>query len=360
MGTKHISELDDAAPLTGTEQLAIAQAGLTRKVTASDIWAFAESQGLRWRGPWQAGTYAYNDVVRRGPWTSVVVNAAGTSALPFPQHSGTPAWLLPDSPTWEVVDLASVTTLTTVLRLTSPGWIAAIRVLKPSIPGASTDVSVRYAVGTDWETTITLIENQPGDAASTGWLPVPLAKPLFVPPDTTVDITRVTRSQSTATSTTARYDYVTPQNPVVPTTGQALHSAKDPGLLRVNKTGADSIDNSTMLATIVAGSEISVSDQAWTVSSAQDQGAWVDFRVSPATQSRLSGQQTFTFAVPNPAASSYRQLTDFFAGDPDTHGLIQIDDNVPTVTDDAYGIDAEFEGATMSPDWQVMAYSATY
>lgn len=382
MATKQIKDLDPAAPLAGTEYTAISQTGLTRRATASQIAALGlpaggttgqvlakassanndttwlTSPAMVWRGAWAAGTYKLNEVVRRGPWTSVVTNPTGTSTPPDPQHTGTVTWQIPDAPSWELVS-STAKTVRTTLRINLPGWIKSIRYWNQPVTNITYDVQVTLAAGTDWIRQMTLISGEPSTASADVWIPVSLENPIFVQPGVYVDIARIAHNRTGGTSGTGSYNYSKPGNPVAPASGQILQANNDRGLLRVHKIGANSVDNSTALASLTVGSEISVTDMTWVIQSIADAGTFIDFRVLPATQSGLTGTQTFTFTSFAPAATNYRRLTNYFASNSYIQGLVQVDGGTEAGTEDAYGIDIQFEVANLSPDWQVLAYSAT-
>lgn len=390
-----IHELTPADPLAGAEMMPISQGGLTRRATLNQLAELAprgpagpqgppgpglptggstnqvlakasnadgetkwDMPGMMWRGQWSAGQYDYQNVVRSGPWTSVVINPMGTTAPPEPQPATT-AWFLPESPTWESVS-ASFQTLRTAVRISVPGWITSVRSWDPLEANVVYDVGVRFAPGTAWEREVWLIEGQPSDPSYDGWNPIPLPEPLFVQPGVIVDVVRVARNLSNVSDNLTMYQYIKPGNTLAPNSGQVVQSGKDPGLLRVSKTGADSVDNSAMLMTVRQDCEISVSDQRWVVQSAADMGTWVDFRVTPAVQSSLVGYEAFTFSVFSPAVAAYRRIADYFAGNPGVQGLVRIDEGSVGLTEDAYGIDAEFEPMNLSTDWEIMSYSPVY
>lgn len=95
--------------------------------------------------------------------------------------------------------------------------------------------------------------------------------------------------------TTLSYSYSNPATTVIPTDGFITHPQDNLDLMRIAKVGQAAQDNSTFLATLKYGDQITAAGVTWTV-----QGVLVDttsvlISVIPMQQSAMTGVQNFTF-----------------------------------------------------------------
>lgn len=146
---------------------------------------------MKWRGQWAAGNYNYNEVVRDGEWTMIVVNPNGTSDRAAPVPDVVSAWKKPDAPVWTTVN-STITELWVGHRLipAQSAYINSVRYWDKSgnSPTLFFDILLRLDKGTSDERTVRLAEHQPPATGAAGWIVVPLALPVFIEKGRRVDV----------------------------------------------------------------------------------------------------------------------------------------------------------------------------
>jgi hypothetical protein len=168
----------------------------------------------------------------------------------------------------------------------------------------------------------------------------------------------ITEPDPVPTTWTGNWDYTTPNNPGIPTSGVILHANQLASSLRVHKTDNDGGDRSADLAGILPGDIIEgPGGLRWSVQAVTDQGVYVDFSVAPAQQAAPDGVAMFTFETVTATSVTTVVDSDYYAGDPQVSAGYKIDDGAEVSTQDAYGIDVKFQEAYVSPDWEVVVLS---
>jgi hypothetical protein len=162
----------------------------------------------------------------------------------------------------------------------------------------------------------------------------------------------------TPTITEIDYNYQVVNNVRDPLPGEIVHASKQVDTLLINKTDADSVDQSAFLATLVIGDIISGAGIDWSVQNTGDQGDFVAVSVSPALQG-VAGLTTFSFETVSASIITYGRDDGFWVGNEDVRGMLAIDGDYESITpdDNAYGADLLVQEALISADWDIMALS---
>ena len=335
-----------------------------------------------WKDQWINGScYNAGDTVKDGEWTMVANKY--TCDRPAPQSLGLPEWGVDPTPTWDTLS-PTVTYLGTGTRFvfTESGWVNAWRVWIPTVSANNKYTATLYNV-TDpahvVETSTTITPNV------TGWYEVIVPSTLILAGSEFVIILYAQNDAGKAPHT-GPWDY----------TGQTTLD-NDPGIgnfnrnngatsLRINSTDQNALDRDGELAEITPGVEININDGEWVVrvDTATDMTGWWLFNVT--TQSGglpaiADGVKPIFWEISAPQPTDYVKsdlywdtnqptwatATGIFTDEPidpvtgfqitalrtyvDQPSLAAVEDST------GYGADLEFEIATASPDWDVLATS---
>ncbi len=305
---------------------------------------------VEWQGEWVNATYYLNDMVRDGVYTSIC-NVVSTTDRPAPQDIGSPyniytGILSPYQQMAKQVMFGQRYTLSSYIQ----------------IDGYRVDV----IAGNHYE--VFLVQDPEGDAifsslssftsTTTGWLDIASGGSI-IGAGVVFDIVCIANEPAAVpTVTPLNYDYVTPNNVTIPTTGQITHADKSTGVLYVHKTDNDGNDNSTFLDTLTVGDIIELDTMRWSIQNILDNATYKTIDVSPATQSGLTGVQVFNFEtiVATPITVGY-ELDANIANS--ISGLYIVDGIYGDISpdDNQYGIDVLVQDVSISTDWDIVAMS---
>lgn len=160
----------------------------------------------------------------------------------------------------------------------------------------------------------------------------------------------------TPTITNIDYDYLTPNNPGVPLSGQILHSNQLPSVMSISKTDVNTVDQSSFLATLTVGDIIDGVGVRWAIQAIQDQGTYLDITVAPTQQGAPDGNATFAFETVTPTPITFGYDADWWdnEGITNVRGLLSTDGLDSVVeSGDAFGTDILIQFATFSEDWDL-------
>jgi hypothetical protein len=319
----------------------------------TDLWSELTSKVV-WKNKWIGGTYNLNDMVTDGKWTMIANKQ--TTDRPSPQPIGSALWFYngdmgPVSSTGKQIIIS-----TRFTNVPEPSFLLAYRVF--------TALGFRYEVfmikdplGSPIYTEIAQFTGN-----ENGWVETEL--PLTVIElgstlDIAVRITDPDPNVPPSSELIANYNYVKPSNIPAPGVGEIVQSDGLMGVLRVNYIDSDANDNTSDLQALGTGDIIIGAGTNWTIQKAEDKGAYIDFDVALATQGAPEGVQQFTFEVESTKAISYGYDANYYSTLPSLEGLYILDgpyeDAIPT--QNAYGIDAKLQAATVSADWDAVAFS---
>ena len=161
------------------------------------------------------------------------------------------------------------------------------------------------------------------------------------------------------TLTPIDYNYVTPNNTVAPLAGQITQSTKEPFLFLVSKTDSNSNPQDPFLTTLTIGDIINGGGQSWAIQSITEELTYYTFQVAPSAVGVPKGIQTFNFETVVPTPITYHNDVDHWISDPSIKGVLSLngDYDTATINDTQYGVDIKVQEVSVSPDWDVLAYS---
>lgn len=308
-------------------------------------------KGIEWINPYTPGEYAKDIMVREQNWT--MISNKITSDLPNPQPEGDPSYLY--SGIDQTSKTATAKQIITGIRVSKvdPYWIEGYKVnvvegnhysvvLAKDPLGLREIQTLHEFVATDSVAKVFNLQPIPASAGVIFDLLV-----ITTQPDPTPIVTL------------ANYDYTKPKDTVVPSTGVIMHADKDLEHLWINYIDHDLVDQTTLIQSLVAGSLINLGDKEWAVQDIDIQGTYAVVGVSPASQSTSDGVLEFTFETPPDAILSYLSEDDYWLTNPDAKGLFVVDGGINDTVqnENAYGVDIFVQNATVSPDWDMVAYT---
>ena len=112
------------------------------------------------------------------------------------------------------------------------------------------------------------------------------------------------------------WNYTTPETTSVPGVGVIIQANDNTGSLRINKTSLLG-DESANLEALINGDTINGPNVSWLINGITDNGTWIDFSVTPASQGSPDGANTFIFETEQanePAATFTSTPVEDFVG----------------------------------------------
>jgi hypothetical protein len=203
-------------------------------------------------------------------------------------------------------------------------------------------------------------EIQSFEADLTGWVTISIT-PIIIDIGTAFDLVAlVLEPAAIPVVFQGNWVYSTPQNALVPLTGEAIQANTSPSLLSISYIDDDGGDRTAELQSLELGDTVSTNNVKWAIQTTTDQGTYIDFTVAPALQAPPDGVSEFTFTTKAPAVITVVEdpvywPASVFAGN--VFGLFGID--VPyqdaTINDSAYGTDINVTEMSFSSDWDLIA-----
>ena len=339
--------------------VAHAAGDLVRFVTVaqhiSDLWDQVEltaSERVRWKFPYiPGGPFETNDMVRDGVWTMIA--NADTVDRAAPQPVGDE---------FDLYDGAAPTTALLASQIIFGNRYAA------SVDGYLNDIRIYTVIGNHYllyvvrdplgEKIFELLRNF--TAVATGWQSFSTPQ-LIVPEGVVFDIIAIVNEPDpTPTTFSANWDYRTPQNIQAPIDGQIQHARAQPDQIRISKVDSDANDVSASLATLNVGDKIEALGVQWVIQLILDQGTYVTYSVAPALTASPEGVTEFMFETVTATPITVMVDTDWWltSQTPQNQGLAIVDGDYDSIVpnDTAYGTDITVQAASVSPDWDAVAY----
>ncbi len=306
---------------------------------------------LQWKGEWTQADHVINDTVRDGAW--LMVANKSTDTRPAPQENGDPfnlheGTLASQSPTVKQVIIGQSYTFT------EGAWIKGYKI--DVVAGNHYRIfSIKDPSGS---AELNEVISFTADSSGTKVFGV---DSLIVPSGTEFYFGAIINEPDPAPTTfNGDWFYIIPNNTQVPLDGQIVHANKAIDELWISKSDDLLVDRSAELATLTIGDIISTPFTDWAIQSISDEGDYIKFGVSPALQGS-QGIHTFTFESVSATPITYGRDDNYWSGSPyvgSVEGIYSETgiDNLVT-NDHAYAIDIEVQRATISPDWDLLAYS---
>lgn len=368
MALRQLSDKNLSGELTGinlggvTADDAVAKIGdLTAKLEspASDgvrygqkdaAWSVIPVDQMVWKGAWVTGSYLKHQVVRDRDWTMIANK--DTEERPAPQPVGDPFYYF---------DGVLIDTQVTAKQIFFGNRYT------PSNTIYLTGYRIKTIVGNHYE--IYLIEDPLGAAPHTllisfratesGWKTFGVANVIVSAGNTFDMIAFVQEPDSTPITWVGNWNYITPNNSVIPLAGEVIHATKAVDQLWVSSLDDVAGDRYTELAALTAGDVIEAANQRWAIQSITDNTTYFIFDVYPVFQGAPTGVQEFTFETVTATPITYGKLTDYWLTNTQVSGLYIADGEYKDIVPDdhAYGMDVQVQQANLPDDWDVVAQS---
>jgi hypothetical protein len=322
-----------------------------------------------YRGEWVQQQYFTGDEVNDGPW--LMGANKDTTDRAGPQPTGLPDWLLPTNPAWTPQFYTGVvySGIEILIPVDRTFAITQIRAWLPDVTASAHYRVIVYDILTG--------EIQAGQPflgtvlVSPGWYPV-LIDGAFLRGGENVGF--VLESYNSSATTDFNFPQVytgTSQNAVDPGTGN-WNRDNQQTVIRLSETDADGGDVTALLASVTPGTVIKAQVEGdptafweYSVLDVADLIGFYGFTVSLVNSGGVgpvaTDRCTMFFQVPVAASTEYVSITGQYAGDPIISGLLSFDDiGTFGITDDAYGIDIQYQEYISSDDWEIKAFSSAF
>ena len=310
-------------------------------------------------GGWQdiVGGYSKGSTLRDGAWvmTALIDGATDRAA---PQAIG---------PNIYAYQGGGLTPNSTLSKEVSVG----IEVNNPDNPYWLTGYAIRDAVAGDQYQVVEVID--PGGsnevvpietitASAAGDIERTLV-PRPVPAGTKVRlIALITKPSPPASTVLANYDYQYQQDVVAPLTGQITQAFKDVDKLLIHKTDNDGTDRSALLAGLLIGDTITITNTTWTIQAKQDNGSYWAMVISPAQTATELGVVQVSFNTTTTTTIGYAEDVGYWTGNTNLRGLFSATGGWEGVSEDdnQYNLDVRVQEAFVSDQWDVVSYNSEF
>ena len=340
----------------------------TAQQTAIDT---GDSERMQWKNMWTVGTYNKNDTVLDGAW-SMVANKT-TSDRPAPQPSGEPIYSIADDPMiWTNKSNVSTIVSGQTYTITENGWVKSIRIWVP-IVGAN--IVYRFVLSnvTDPNNPISeIVETSllvPGEwnTIQAGLAIIPVGAILRL------EVEALNSSASTTISGTWAYEGKA--NLLVPDPGEWVTNLGGTKV-RISKTDANAVDRSSELVLLTPQSRLKFAQASdatkfvtyRTSSVMEDKGTYYEVEATKIVEGTsgipdVSENTTTTIVVPTASSTSYVEKSGHWNVQPSfasVAGFLEFDGVAQSGSNtNAYGIDMQFQEASVSADWDLLSLSSS-
>ena len=189
--------------------------------------------------------------------------------------------------------------------------------------------------------------------STAAWKEFPLTE-IFTS-STVWDILLITTGDATTTSLTASWNYQS--SSAAPAAGYAHHSPNGKTLV-FNHDDNGTTDREAALEALRPGDTITIGTTVWQIAKTTDGASAQTFEVLPRAQHATKGVGSFVFKATDSATLEYVTKSGHYSGDSEVQGLLSSTgySNVAT-SNDAFGVDIEFQEMSVSADWDLISYS---
>lgn len=327
----------------------------------------AVSGRMKYRGEWQPVTYFANDVAYDSGWTGVALIT--TTDRVAPQPDGNPEFLLPPTPTWVEQSITQIVRTGIKLTFNQTGWVKIIRVWVPEVTATT---NYRYIVKniTDPLIPIVTIVEEP-DLNEAGWTSISIGQRLINPGDV-YEIIQDSYNSGSITNITGNWTYGGTDN-VNPPASQSWNINTQASLLRISDTDLGSVDRTSELSGIIPNTKFTITQvgdstkyvEFTVLELAIDEGAYFSIVVEQTGEGNggitVGQPSTLSIDVPVIQTTKYVESVNYWlTGQPSwatVEGFLKFNGVDQGVTNNAYGIDIQFQPAYISPDWGFLAAS---
>ncbi len=323
---------------------------------------------LTWGGVYvQGDCYDSNTVVQDGKWTMVSIRS--TCERPAPQTIGDPVASPDPDPTWVEQNFTGLVRSGNTYTLTKSGWMTKVGVWVPEVIP-----TVRYRV--------VILSQVPGGVVQTTVLDnsAPIAgqwtllsagaTPVVV--GTIISVVLEVENSSATTSVTGDWRNDGIENNVCPS-ARWWNRNNQQNVIRIDKIDLNAADRTSDLLSMVPGTTVVLSQLntpakffSYTILSTTDNGDCVSYDVTLDSTGgggpdELS-ETTMNAEVPVSQPAKYVEELDYWlTGQPSfatAKGFLELDGVLQVGReDDVFSTIVEFQEASVSDDWEMMAYN---
>lgn len=335
----------------------------------------SDAKYMSWTGAWTSRTsqqYLTNEVTRDGKWTMIANK--DTTDRASPQNNGAAVNILPVDPTW--INSANVSTVSLVhtYKFAKGGWFQALR-LWPDNVGVNIDNHLYVVIQVGDLTQVTEVSLP--ELVSGQWNVVALERRIVIP-GAIVSFVYDTLNSASNTVLVGDWTQLSRGNNVEPATGEyVLNQGRT--RIRIHKVDNDSVNRGVELLTsipdtvwkIVEDNDPTRSQDFFQTTGPVDAGLYVEFNcieVDQGINGRVNNDvlANFTIIIPIPLSTKYVEEVNYWdnpANIPEfltSVTSIKEFNGVPqAIGNNVYGIDFNFQQALVSPDWDLVAISAS-
>lgn len=323
---------------------------------------------VHWLVNWRPIQYNKNDMVRDGDW-AMIANATTTDRA-APQPVGAPDFVLPDAPTFTPATHTGFIAMANEFTMTDGLFSSSRMRYRVKQTGASYSYQVIVEDITDTGAEFDLFTSEVFVNPPLGWNEL----------DTDVILTFVAgRSYrlmlfaiNTASTTPVSGQWVRDENSQAgqPALGEWLQDNQS-GRLVISKTDNAAADRTAELAGFVAGTSVTLTDNAipaisvdWVLDSGPtDLGSSFEWaaHITSGSVPAVGSLDDLDATVPVAGSTDIEFISGHWTTSPPDHatarGIFSLDGGSETITDDAFGVDMLVQEFTISPFWDLLAYS---
>jgi len=320
-------------------------------------WTPQVQAAVTWANVYQTGVEYFKDtMVRDGSWTMIANKSTYDKPAPIEVGSAVPGFTV--DPTFAT--LAYSGTLVSGMKyiFTKGGWIKKVSI---KVPSTGVDITYKLYVRnlTDPLNPIITVIPLPDITAAT-W-EVVVVDSVLVPIGSILRFELQAVDSGTTTSVTGGWTYAGQNNTTNPVDTQWNRDNAN-ATVRMAKLDLDSTDRTAELLGVISGSIILINDTA-------NPSNYYEYTVTSVTESGNSGPTqnvttTFTATIPVAALTEHYEELNYFPTNQvpfaDASGYLKQGETVEDDTaNSAFGIDLTFQEGSLSPDWDIVAHSAT-
>jgi len=321
---------------------------------------------LSWFGQWVDGTYDTNDVVRDGAWTMVATTTTTDRAAP--QAIG-------DADTQPSVDTvwAENNSHTGVVQMrhkyvtTTPGWLHSLRIRAPFW---DKDVFTKITFVNNTTGAVNIINNP--ILTDDDWSIIRIDN---VPYASGADFEIWYEYYNSDELAAINGSWTSNVGTGIPTSQQFnIDNLATPTVIEVSYTDLGSDNRSTELDGVIVGSIININETGDTKRNVEVEVSAIDTTSVSSTKYTVTliqnGKEdvrddktcTIGIDIPITQPSVFNYNTDYWLSNPldwaTVSSELYLDGVIQADTNDGYGIEVIFQEASVSPDWELLAYSS--
>ena len=296
-----------------------------------------------------------------------------TSDRPAPQASGSPSWDLPDVPPFVQQLFTGVAWTGHEYTLTVPGWVKSWQAWVPEL---TSDTNYRFILANVTDPDNPIVEQREEPVLVAGqWTTVAAPQSIWAA-GTKLTVIIDALNSGADTTVSGGWRRASNSNSAGPGS-QEWNTRNNQATFRISKTDLDSVDRTSELAGIGAGSTVILAQTSdtnrsmiWSVDGdPTDQGTYFEWTLNSYGGPGIGGEPlvgencTLTATIPTPSPTKYEEIVDHWLTPANVptwatvRGLKRLGGVDQPADNNAYGIRVNFQPAYLSPDWDFLALS---